>query len=166
MRFICWDCLRRRPAGSPNRSNLFQRADHENPRSAKYFVNLGLSLGGMGLGRTREALEALRKAVAIDPTIPAAWSNLGNEFRTICNLRKPSTPIRKRLRLKPDFADAQCNLGAALQEHLPTLGPAIAAYERAICAAAGFRHGSLEPGIRPAACPAISSAGWRNMNGD
>jgi Tfp pilus assembly protein PilF len=111
---------------------LFQRATQENPKSAKYFVNLGLSLGGMGLGKTRESLDALRKAVAIDPTIPAAWSNLGNEFSNDLQFEEAIDAYQKALRLNPDFADAQCNLGAALQEHLPTLAPAIAAYERAV----------------------------------
>ena len=111
---------------------LFQRAVHENPRSAKYLVNLGLSLGGMGLGRTAEATEALRAAVAIDPDIPAAWSNLGNEFRNDLRFEEAIDAYRRALRLKPDFADAQLNLGASLQETEPTLQPAIDAYRKAI----------------------------------
>jgi Flp pilus assembly protein TadD len=111
---------------------LFQRAVHENPRSAKYLVNLGLSLGGMGLGRTREATEALRAAVAIDPGIPAAWSNLGNEFRNDFKFEEAIDAYRRALRLKPDFADAQLNLGATLQETEPALQPAIDAYRKAI----------------------------------
>jgi len=110
---------------------LFERATRENPRSAKYFVNLGLSLGGMGLGRTHEAMEALRKAVAIDPSIPAAWSNLGNEFFNDLRFEEAIEAYQRALRLKPDFADAMCNLGGALQEHAPTLGPALEAFERA-----------------------------------
>lgn len=113
-------------------AELFQRAVHENPRSAKYLVNLGLCLGGMGLGRTSEALDALRAAVAIDPDIPAAWSNLGNEFLHDLNFEQAIDAYQRALRLKPDFADAQLNLGAAFQETEPTLQPAIAAYERAI----------------------------------
>jgi Tfp pilus assembly protein PilF len=112
--------------------DLFQRAVHENPRSAKYLVNLGLSLGGMGLGRTREATEALRAAVAIDPDIPAAWSNLGNEFRNDLKFEEAIDAYRRALRLKPDFADAHLNLGASLQETEPTLQPAIDAYEKAV----------------------------------
>ncbi len=113
-------------------AELFQRAVHENPRSAKYLVNLGLSLGGMGLGRTREATDALRAAVAIDPDIPAAWSNLGNEFRNDLKFEEAIDAYRRALRLKPDFADAHLNLGASLQETEPTLQPAIDAYEKAI----------------------------------
>jgi tetratricopeptide (TPR) repeat protein len=112
--------------------DFFRRAVHENPRSAKYLVNLGLSLGGMGLGRTHEATEALRAAVAIDPDIPAAWSNLGNEFRNDRKYEEAIDAYRRALRLKPDFADAHLNLGASLQETEPTLRPAIEAYEKAI----------------------------------
>jgi Flp pilus assembly protein TadD len=113
-------------------ADLFQRAVHENPRSAKYLVNLGLSLGGMGLGRTREATEALRAAVAIDLEIPAAWSNLGNEFRNDLKFEEAIDAYKRALRLKPDFADAHLNLGASLQETEPTLQPAIDSYEKAI----------------------------------
>ena len=113
-------------------ADLFQRAVHEQPTSAKYLVNLGLSLGGMGLGRTGEAIEALRKAVAIDPNIPEAWSNLGNEFRNDLNFDNAIECYQKALALRPNFADAQCNLGVALQESQPSLQPAIAAFEKAI----------------------------------
>lgn len=113
-------------------AELFQRAVWEDPRSAKYLVNLGLSLGGMGLGKTAEATEALRAAVAIDPSIPAAWSNLGNEFRNDFRYEEAIDAYQRALRLKPDFADALLNLGASLQETEPTLGPAIEAYRKAI----------------------------------
>jgi Flp pilus assembly protein TadD len=111
---------------------LFQRAVKEQPTTAKYLVNLGLSLGGMGLGRTAEAIETLRKAVAVDPNIPEAWSNLGNEFRNDLQFEQAIECYQKALALRPNFADAQCNLGVALQETQPTLQPAIAAFEKAI----------------------------------
>ncbi|MGD0766751.1 MAG: tetratricopeptide repeat-containing glycosyltransferase family protein [Tepidisphaeraceae bacterium] len=119
-------------------ADLFQRAVSENPKSVKYQVNLGLSLGGMGLGRTAEAIEALRKAVALDPNVPEAWSNLGNEFRNDLKFDQAIECYQKALRLKPDFADAQCNLGVALQETEPTLAGAIAAYEKAIAMQGDF----------------------------
>jgi Flp pilus assembly protein TadD len=119
-------------------AELFQRAVRENPKSVKYLVNLGLSLGGMGLGRTAEAIEALRRAVALDPNVPEAWSNLGNEFRNDLKFDQAIECYRKALRLKPDFADAQCNLGVALQETEPTLAGAIAAYETAIAMQGDF----------------------------
>jgi Tfp pilus assembly protein PilF len=111
---------------------LFRRATAENPKSAKYWVNLGLGLGGMGLGKNAEALEALRRAVAIDPTIPAAWSNLGNEFSILQQFEEAIDAYQRALKLNPDFADAQLDLGSALQETAATLDPPIAAFERAI----------------------------------
>jgi hypothetical protein len=86
----------------------------------------------MGLGQTERAIEALRKAVAVDANIPEAWSNLGNEFRNSLNFDQAIECYEKALKLRPNFADAQCNLGVALQETAPTLGPAIAAFEKAI----------------------------------
>jgi len=113
-------------------AGLFQRAVELNPKSAKYLINLGLSLGGMGLGKTEQAAEAFRRAVAIDPNNPAAWNNLGNELRNSYQFDEAMECYQKALKLKPDFADAYCNVGACLQATQPTLRPAIAAYEKAI----------------------------------
>jgi Flp pilus assembly protein TadD len=113
-------------------TELFQRAVNEQPNNAKFLVNLGLSAGGMGLGQTERAIEAFRKAVAIDPKIPEAWSNLGNEFRNSERFEEAIECYQKALQLRPNFADAQCNLGVALQETRPTLQPAIEAFEKAI----------------------------------
>jgi Tfp pilus assembly protein PilF len=113
-------------------AELFQRAVQANPKSAKYYVNLGLSLGGMGLRRTAEAIAALRSAIAIDPDIPEAWANLGNEFGNDDQYDEAMVCYQRALKLRPDYADAHCNLGALFQKTLPTLDPAIAAYEKAI----------------------------------
>ena len=111
---------------------LFQRAVRVNPKSAKYWVNLALSVGGMGLGRTGEAIEALRKAVALDPNIPEAWSNLGNEYRNDSRFEEARQCYAKALALRPNFADAQLNLGVTLQETEQSFAPALDAYEKAI----------------------------------
>jgi len=113
-------------------AELFARAVRENPRSVKFLVNLGLSLGGMGLGRTHEAIEALRAAVAIDPNVPAAWNNLGNEFRNDLRYDDAMDAYRRAIALDANFADAHLNLGATLQEIEPTLDNAMAAYRKAI----------------------------------
>jgi Tfp pilus assembly protein PilF len=113
-------------------AELFQRAVDEQPNNTKYLINLGLSSGGMGLGQTERAIDALRKAVAIDPNIPEAWSNLGNEFRNSAKFEEAIECYEKALQLRPNFADAQCNIGVALQETRPTLQPAIEAFEKAI----------------------------------
>jgi len=112
--------------------DLFERAVRVNPKSAKYWVNLALSAGGMGLGRTKDAIEALRKAIAIDPNIPEAWSNLGNEYRNESQFEEARRCYTKALALRPNFADAQLNLGVTLQETEPTFAPALEAYEKAI----------------------------------
>jgi Tfp pilus assembly protein PilF len=126
---------------------LFQRAVEANPKSAKYFVNLGLSLGGMGLGRTADAAVALRSAVAIDPNIPEAWANLGNELGNDCQYDEAMDCYQKALKLRPDFADAHCNLGALLQKTLPTLDAAIAAYEKAIAIQPDFALAHWDLGL-------------------
>jgi Tfp pilus assembly protein PilF len=126
---------------------FFQRAVEANPKSAKYFVNLGLSLGGMGLGRTADATAALRSAVAIDPNIPEAWANLGNELGNDHQYDEAMVCYQKALKLRPDFADAHCNLGALLQKTLPTLEPAIAAYEKAITIQSDFALAHWDLGL-------------------
>jgi len=86
----------------------------------------------MGLGRTHEAIEALRAAVAIDPNVPAAWNNLGNEFRNDLRYDDAMDAYRRAIALDANFADAHLNLGASLQEIEPTLDNALAAYRKAI----------------------------------
>ncbi len=126
---------------------LFQRAVQANPKSAKYFVNLGLSMGGMGLGRTQEAIAALRSAVVLDPSIPEAWSNLGNEFANDHQYDEAMECYQKALKLRPDYADTHCNLGGLLQKTLPTLEPAIAAYEKAIALQPDFALAHWDLGL-------------------
>jgi len=128
-------------------AEFFQRAVEANPKSAKYFVNLGLSLGGMGLGRTTEAIAALRSAIAIDPDIPEAWANLGNEFSNDDQDEEAMDCYQRALKLRPDYADAHCNLGALLQKTLPTLDPAIAAYEKAISLQGDFALAHWDLGL-------------------
>lgn len=113
-------------------AELFQRAVEANPKSATYYAHLGISLGGMGLRRGAEAIAALRSAVALDPNIPEAWVNLGNEFGRENRFDEAMDCYQKALKLKPDSADAYCNMGAILQETQPTLGPAIDAYRKAV----------------------------------
>ena len=43
-------------------ADLFRRATKIDPASPKYWINLALSAGGMGLGQTGEAIAALRKS--------------------------------------------------------------------------------------------------------
>jgi Flp pilus assembly protein TadD len=128
-------------------AELFQRATEANPKSAKYFVNLGLSLGGMGLGRTADAISALRSAVALDSNIPEAWANLGNELSNDFQYDEAMDCYQRALKLRPDFADAHCNLGALLQKTLPTLDPAIAAYEKAIAIQPDFALAHWDLGL-------------------
>jgi Tfp pilus assembly protein PilF len=128
-------------------ADLFRRAVALDPYSVKYLINLGLSLGGMGLGRTAEAIAAFRKAIALDPNVPEAWSNLGNELRTDGNFAEAIECYRTALRLKPNFPEAQCNLGVCLQETEPTLDPAIAAYEKSLAMQDDFALGHWNLGF-------------------
>jgi Flp pilus assembly protein TadD len=127
-------------------AELFRRATKINPTSAKYWINLGLSAGGMGLGRTDEALVAFRKAVALDPNISAAWNNLGNELR---NDGKPAEALdcyRKAMALEPNFVDAQSNIGASLQD-LGDLPGAIEAFAKSVAIQPDYATGHWNLGF-------------------
>lgn len=113
-------------------AELFHRAVAVDPYSVRCQMNLGLSLGGMGLGRTEDAIAAFRKAIELDPNVAEAWSNLGNELRTEGKFEEAMDCYRRALRLKENFPEAQCNLGVCLQETEPTLDGAIAAYEKSL----------------------------------
>ncbi len=89
----------------------------------------------------------LRSAVALDANIPEAWANLGNELSNDFQYDEAMDCYQRALKLRPDFADAHCNLGALLQKTLPTLDPAIAAYEKAIAIEPNFALAHWDLGL-------------------
>jgi tetratricopeptide (TPR) repeat protein len=89
-----------------------------------------------GLGHYAEAqgalaLEALREAIALDPTVAAYHNWLG---RLYMELRRPDLAVehfREATRLEPGYSDAWVNLGVVLDE-IGRWDEAVASYRKAL----------------------------------
>ena len=106
-----------------------QRAVKLAPQVALFHANLGEMLRLSG--RPRLAVEAARRALAVEPNMPAALSNLGVALYELKDYEEAARAQRKAIAAKPDFAEAHSNLGNALHA-LRRFDEAVAAYRRAI----------------------------------
>ncbi len=70
---------------------------------------------GLRRGRTDEALDWLRKAVAIDPDLGGAWINYGVALRRSGDARGAEAAYRKALEADPNALSAYQNLSALLR---------------------------------------------------
>jgi predicted O-linked N-acetylglucosamine transferase (SPINDLY family) len=78
-----------------------------------------------------QAIEAYRRAIALRPTYPGAWSNLGKVMEDLGRADEAIEAYRKAIEANPDFAEVHFNLGNALRTK-DDLDGAIAEYKRAI----------------------------------
>lgn len=79
------------------------------PKNFNAWYNLGVASDR--LERYADAVDALRKAVRINPEIAQAWHNLGYAY---VHLKQPNDGIkafRQALRINPEYADVWFNLG-------------------------------------------------------
>ncbi len=83
------------------------------PRSATY-NNVGAALSADG--KHAEAIEALERALALEPGFAGARNNYGSVLASQGRIDEALQQFREAVRLEPDFAGAQLNLGAALVE--------------------------------------------------
>jgi serine/threonine-protein kinase len=72
-------------------------------------VNLGLQAG-----KPQVAAEAFRKATALQPENPALFHMYGTALMRANRLVDATEVLSKAVTLKPDYAEAQCNLGLSL----------------------------------------------------
>ena len=82
-------------------------------------------------GRTSEALNANKKAVALSPQDATARYNLGITFTELNRLDEAETSYRQAINLKPHYVEAHSNLGVTLRE-LGRLDEAEASFTQAI----------------------------------
>ena len=82
-------------------------------------------------GRTSEALNANKKAVALSPQDATARYNLGITFTELNRLDEAEASYKKAITLKSNFVEARYNLGNTLKE-LGRLNEAEASYTQAI----------------------------------
>jgi tetratricopeptide (TPR) repeat protein len=112
------------------------RAEREDPVLA---FNLGNVLDAQGRGA--EARAAWQIAIARDPAFAEAWYNLALAAEDEANWELAAAQYRRAAQARPDYADAQFNLGLLLTR-LERCEEALAAWDRFL---------ALEPGSRQAA---------------
>ena len=76
-------------------------------------------------------MEWIRKAIAVNPNNPDAYSNLGEACRATGRLDEAIANYRQAVELKPGFAEVHYNLGSALRER-GQFKEAVDAFRRAL----------------------------------
>ncbi|HEY2585623.1 MAG TPA: GNAT family N-acetyltransferase [Tepidisphaeraceae bacterium] len=107
---------------------LLQQAANLRPNSHEVHRNLGLAL--MTIGRLDEAIEALRRSIAVRP-LAATYTNLGIALAAKGQAEAAIAAHRQCIAIQPDYAEGHYNLGNALLEK-GRLDEAIGAHRRAI----------------------------------
>ena len=94
-------------------------------------ANAAFLLGAiaLGSGRTDAAVEALRRAIELEPT-NAYHANLGEAYRRLGSYSQAIASFETAISIKPDFAEPAFNLGL-LMEKAGELEVALACFERA-----------------------------------
>jgi tetratricopeptide (TPR) repeat protein len=82
-------------------------------------------------GRFDIAVEWIQRALALDATNPASYSNLGEAYRQSGRLREALTSYERALTLKAEFPVAQYNLGLTLAA-LGRFDEALASFDRTL----------------------------------
>jgi tetratricopeptide (TPR) repeat protein len=88
-----------------------RKADSHNP---DVHHNLGMVL--LGLGRPADALEHLRKVIALRPNEPGGHFGLGNALAQLARFGEAERAYKAALRVAPGHLDARNNLGNVLIE--------------------------------------------------
>jgi tetratricopeptide (TPR) repeat protein len=93
---------------------LLRRGQRKHP--ADFWINhqLGVYLGLLKPPRVEEAVGFYRAALALQPSNPGVYHNLGTALHQLGRLHEAAAAYREAIRLKPDFAEAHLNLGATL----------------------------------------------------
>ena len=108
-----------------------------------------LHLLGVILGQTQQperAVEILKKAVTINPSIDAAHNNLGNGLRALMRYEEAIAAYDVAITLKPDVASTHNNRGNALLA-LRRFDEALASYEGAIRCKTDYAEAHVNRGI-------------------
>ena len=128
-------------------SQLYQRVLAREQGNAEALHLLGVLHHQQG-NQTR-AIELIGRAVAIKPNSHIYHANLAEAYRALGDFERAAGCCRAALAIWPDYPEALCNLGAALQG-LGKSDEAVGAPQPRARAAAGFRGGPQQPGDRAA----------------
>jgi FkbM family methyltransferase len=102
-----------------------------NSPSANGVANYGFGLLCASQGRSREAVDAYRRAITIQPNFVDAYINLGTTVLALGRQEEAMTLYRQAIAIDPANIMAQGNLGKALQD-MGRVDEAIAAYRAVI----------------------------------
>lgn len=100
-----------------------------NPRQPAVLLQLALAL--RALRRPAEAIDALQRALALDPALAESHHQLGNLLKSLGRLSEATAALREATRLAPAHAPAWLNLGVALLD-ADQPAAAIDAFRRAL----------------------------------
>jgi tetratricopeptide (TPR) repeat protein len=101
-------------------------------RAAQDFQTLFMyGLLNLQTGRLERAAKLLRRAIAIDPNVPAAHCNLGTVRAQQGRCEQALVSFERAIELEPRYAEAHGNLGVMLF-NLNRFEQALASYDRAI----------------------------------
>ncbi|HUX44705.1 MAG TPA: tetratricopeptide repeat protein [Terracidiphilus sp.] len=92
----------------------WQVAAAKDPTDARPYNNIGVALAA--LGRTSEAVENYRKALAISNDSSQTHSNLGSALAEEGQLQDAMIEIQKAIDLNPDNGSAHINMGHVLED--------------------------------------------------
>lgn len=128
----------------PLAPQIVERVGHPDDLVGEDWYELGLELEAAA---PREASEAYRRCLELDPEHPDAHLNLGRLFHETGEVKEAEKHYRQALLLRPDDATAAFNLGVALQDG-GRMDEALSAYRRAVdadpnCADAFFNMASI-----------------------
>ena len=98
-------------------------------KSAEYWFYLGYYY--VELGMYREAIEAYKQSIRINPDIEEAHYNLGVAYNDLGMNREAIEAFKQAIRINPAFAEAHTNLGVAYND-LGMYREASEAYKQAI----------------------------------
>ncbi len=95
-------------------------------------------------GKLGEAIEHIRRAIAIKPDVALYHANLGEMCRLAGRIDEAIAAGRRALEINPDYPGALSNLGIALFDQ-GKFEEALDLYDRAIALRGQFRPGAQQP---------------------
>ncbi len=94
-----------------------------------YFLAISYMQASRAVPEDKElAIAAMRKALSVNPSDPAAWDNLGLFYLENKNLTQAEASFKKEIELKDDLADSYLHLGETLKQE-GKFNEAIKSYE-------------------------------------
>lgn len=136
-----------RAGNFPGAEQLYRQILDVEPRHSNALHLLGVLLHQQGQNET--ALQLIQRAIALDSTAPAFFSNLGEVYRALRRMDEAVAAQRQALRIDPNFVEAHNNLGVAL-DALGRYEEAVAAYQSALQLRPNFAqvHNNLGNALR------------------